>query len=189
MPIIFITGGIKSGKSSFALNIFTKNYNSYSSNNRFFIATMVQFDDETKNKIEKHKYERENLKLENLKLIEEPIYIDKVIENLPDSSIVLLDCITIWLNNFLYYFNENIDINECNFEIIEKKVLEKVKKIEKFIKEGFFIVVSNEVNLGNVPFDKLTRNYNLILGNINKYIASISYEVYFMVSGIPLKIK
>jgi len=64
----------------------------------------------------------------------------------------------------LYYFTENIDINECNFEIIEKKVLEKVKKIEKFIKKGLFIVVSNEVNLGNVPFDKLTRNYNLILG-------------------------
>ena len=54
---------------------------------------------------------------------------------------------------------------------------------------GNFIVVSNEVGLGLVPDNKLERVYRDLLGKANHLLAQHASEVYFMVSGIPIKIK
>jgi adenosylcobinamide kinase/adenosylcobinamide-phosphate guanylyltransferase len=55
--------------------------------------------------------------------------------------------------------------------------------------ESNFIVVSNEVGLGLVPENKLGRIYRDLLGQANQLLAQHASEVYFMVSGIPVKIK
>jgi len=62
-----------------------------------------------------------------------------------------------------------------------------IKCIDKY--EGSFIVVSNEVGLGLVPENRLGRVYRDLLGKANQLLAQHADEVYFMVSGIPIKIK
>ncbi len=50
-------------------------------------------------------------------------------------------------------------------------------------------VVSNEVGLGIVPDNRLTREFRDIAGTLNQKVAAVADEVYFMAAGLPLKIK
>lgn len=183
MKSVFITGGIKSGKSNFALNLLQKKIIEKPFFEKHFIATLIPFDDEMKEKIRKHKEEREKIGIENLILHEEPVDLDNIVNDIKENSFILIDCITIWLNNLFYY--------EKDLDKIESIAFYKIENIFKNsnYKNKEIIFVSNEVNLGNIPLDLLTRRYNNLLGNINQKLASFSNEVYFMVSGIPLKIK
>ena len=52
-----------------------------------------------------------------------------------------------------------------------------------------FIIVSNEVGLGLVPENRHARIYRDVLGRTNQLMAECADEVYFMVSGIPMKVK
>ncbi len=73
----------------------------------------------------------------------------------------------------------------------EKRVMAEMEQLLECIAkhEGNFIVVSNEVGLGLVPDNKLGRVYRDLLGKANQLLAQHASEVYFMVSGIPLKMK
>ena len=51
------------------------------------------------------------------------------------------------------------------------------------------IIVSNELGMGIVPSYSLGRYFREIAGKMNQKIAEIADEVYFVVSGIPMKIK
>ena len=158
---ILVTGGIKSGKSSYALKL-AENFNQ----EKYFLATAISSDPEMQEKIDRHKTERDP----SFNTIEEPIYINKH----PHNNLIF-DCVTIWVNNLFFYKMEN------KWENILNEFLTNI--------DNNLIIVSNEINLGNVAADKLTRKYNNFLGIINQYIAEKMDEVYFMVSGIPLKIK
>ncbi len=163
--ITLITGGVKSGKSRFALEL-AKN-----KKDKFFIATAEPIDDEMKLKIEKHKLERKG----EFTTIEEPIYLAKAISSIKNAQVCIVDCLNIWLNNLLYY--------------------DKLNQIEELLKllknhNGFdLIFVSNEVGMGLTPTNKLSRRFINLLGDLNQRMASVSDAVYFMVSGLPLKIK
>jgi adenosylcobinamide kinase/adenosylcobinamide-phosphate guanylyltransferase len=50
-------------------------------------------------------------------------------------------------------------------------------------------VVTNETGLGNVPFDEVTRRYNLLLAEANRKIAAAADRVELLLSGIPVRIK
>ncbi len=156
-----ITGGVKSGKSEFALRLADKYFN-----DKYFLATAEAFDDEIRKKIEKHKKDRP----ESFITIEEPIHIEKFIRN-----DLLLDCITLWLNNLFHY-----------------NIVDKWEEIlDDFLKQSKdrLIIVTNETGMGNIPPDRASREYNNILGAANKKIAERMDLVYLMISGLPLKIK
>lgn len=162
--VALITGGIKSGKSSYAIESAMQ-YDKP----RVFIATAVAFDSEMRARIEKHKKER-GFKFETT---EEPIYLAKTIKE-AKGSVCVIDCITVWLNNLLYY--------------------NKIDEIEKFLKvlknpPCSTIIVSNEVGMGIMPDNKLSRQYIDTLGTTNQRIAAIAKNVILMVSGIALYIK
>ena len=91
-------------------------------------------------------------------------------------------------------FTYEIDIdNSTQDEIneLEKYIKEQVEKLLIEIKKTnlYFVIVRNELGLGGVSINKLTRIYTDIIGRINQQIATHSDEVYFVVSGIPMKIK
>ena len=92
-----------------------------------------------------------------------------------------------------YLENEYIFENpeEIKTAKVEKQVMEEVEDLTDCIDkhECNFIVVSNEVGLGLVPDNKLGRVYRDLLGKANQLLARHASEVYFMVSGIPVKIK
>jgi adenosylcobinamide kinase/adenosylcobinamide-phosphate guanylyltransferase len=164
---ILLTGGVKSGKSARALQL-AKEWNTPVT----FIATASIPDDEMKLRVQKHQEERAGLGWDT---IEEQVEIDKALRNAGDS--VLLDCLPMWLNNIFYYEREH------DFETILRECIENMKQKENCA------VVTNETGLGNIPFDTVTRRYNLMLSEANKRIAQAFDVVELMVCGLPLRIK
>ncbi len=158
---VLITGGVKSGKSSFAVSLAEERFTE-----RFFLATGVAFDDEMQQRIEHHRRERNG----RFQTIEEPVEIHSVLQN-----DMIVDDITVWLNNLFY---RNI---EERWETIIDQFIEKMPER--------VIVVTNETGMGNIPLDGTMRKYNRYLGAVNKRLAASVDEVYLMVCGIPVKIK
>ncbi len=182
--IILVTGGARSGKSSFAESL-CKNQN----NNTAYIATSIPFDDEMKNRVKKHQESRP----QEWKTYEiyKDIYsiIDEVGQN---HDTVIMDCVTLMVNNLM--FTHGIDVDKANSEELNelegyiqdqiRRLLEEVKKTNLY-----FVIVSNEIGMGIVPGNKLSRIYGDFVGRANQLIAKYSDEVYFVVSGIPMKVK
>jgi len=165
--LILITGGIKSGKSTFALNKaleYTK---------RAFLATGVPFDDEMKARIQKHKEERGS----SFDNYEEPLHVVDILEKIDGQyDVILFECLTTYIGN-LYYYELNV------MEFIDKFV-DKIASMKSEV-----IVVTNEVGWGIVPENKLARQYAETLGKTNTKLATIADEVYLVVAGIGVRIK
>ncbi|MCX5781397.1 MAG: bifunctional adenosylcobinamide kinase/adenosylcobinamide-phosphate guanylyltransferase [Elusimicrobia bacterium] len=161
--MILITGGVKSGKSTLALELALK-----IPKPRVFVATSVPFDSEMRSKIKRHRTERGN----GFILHEEPTEISALIEK-AKANVVLIDCVTTWVGNLMHY-GKNTNLYFAN-------LLDSLK--------GNEILVTNEVGHGIIPENPLARDYLNLLGNINKSLAKRADEVYLMVSGIKVKIK
>ncbi len=166
--ITFITGGQRSGKSSYAQDMALKN-----SSRPVYLATSRIWDEEHKKRIDRHKADRD----ERWENIEEEKFLSK--HNL-SGKVVLIDCITLWLTNF--YFDNNSDI--------DLSLTEAQKEFDALIKQDtHFIIVTNEIGLGGMPENEIQRKFTDLQGWMNQHIASLADEVYFMVSGIPMKVK
>ena len=174
---IFITGGVGSGKSSFALKKAEELAEKYKITKKIFVATAEPHDDEMKLKIQNHRKEREGLGWETC---EEPINIWKAVES-EKNFLAIVDCITTWLGNIFFYFGK--DLNKIG------QISERFKNFLLSQNSGILLFVSNECGQGIIPQDELTRLWLTKLSDINKFLAQVSDEVYLMVSGIPLKLK
>jgi len=161
MTRLLITGGIKSGKSSYALRRASGMVGS-----KIFLATAIPFDKEMEHRIIRHKRERGT----DYTTIEEPVNID-----LHEENNIILDCVTVWMNNLFYKGIE--------------ETWEKILRTFLLKNTGNIIIVSNELGLGNIPMDPGARKYNEYLAAANKLIAASMNEVVFMVSGLPLWVK
>jgi adenosylcobinamide kinase/adenosylcobinamide-phosphate guanylyltransferase len=147
--VIFITGGQRSGKSSFAQQKALE-----LSSNPVYLATSRIWDDDFKNRVDRHKKDRS----ESWINIEEEKEISKL--DL-DDKIVVLDCITLWLTNF---FSDN------NYDI-DKSLEEAKKEWEKFIKKDITIfVISNEIGMGVHAEIEGARKFTDLQGWMNQYI-------------------
>ena len=183
--IIFVTGGARSGKSSFAENIF-KNRNG----KKLYIATATPFDSEMKERIKLHQIERgDNFStLEKYKNIAE-----EVTHNYNDYNYILLDCITIMVNNIMFDSRGEEWDNITNEELfnIEKTVIKEIDDLINHFKNrnGQLVMVSNELGMGLVPEIALGRHFRDITGRVNQFIAKKADNVYLLVSGIDMKIK
>ena len=166
--LIFILGGARSGKSTYALKLAES-----TPGKRLYLATAEALDDEMAERIKKHKRGRGN----NWTTIEEPVKIADVIAKDKKHDVILLDCITIWLSNLITNSASKIE-NYIN------SLVSACKKTKANI-----IVVSNEVGLGIVPDNPLAREFRDIAGIANQKIAAAADETYFVVSGIGVKVK
>ncbi|MBE8345747.1 bifunctional adenosylcobinamide kinase/adenosylcobinamide-phosphate guanylyltransferase, partial [Leptospira interrogans serovar Pomona] len=122
---------------------------------KYFVATCPAFDEETNQRILKHKKEREFLPWET---IEEEFNLSNVFKpgRLSESSIVVIDCLSLWINNLLYQANKkNSEIDETT---IKKNCMELIHSIQNS-EARHVICVSNEVGLGLVPENKIGRIY------------------------------
>jgi len=168
---IFILGGVKSGKSEYAVKLAKKITKKVA-----FIATGTPSDKEMEERIKKHK----KLRPIFWKLIEEEKNIISVLEKLNNKyEVVLIDCLGLWISNLMA---ENLS---------EKKIEKMVNNLIKTILKLKFttIVVSNEVGAGIVPANPVARKFRDILGYTNKMMAKKADQVIFTVAGIPIKIK
>jgi adenosylcobinamide kinase/adenosylcobinamide-phosphate guanylyltransferase len=166
--VIFITGGQRSGKSSYAMQKAME-----LSANPVYLATSRIWDQDFSKRVARHKKDRS----EQWILLEEEKEISKHRLN---GKVVVLDCITLWLTN---NFTDN------NFEI-EESLKQAKLEWDKFINQDFTVfVISNELGMGIHGSTEGARKFTDLQGWMNQYIARNADEVFLMVSGIPMKIR
>ena len=166
--ILFITGGQRSGKSSYAQNLALQ-----LSENPVYLATSRIWDEEHRRRIERHQLDRgpEWTNVEEEKHLARHDFSGRV---------VLVDCITLWLTNFFFDSGSNVD------QSLEEAKAEWEKLLQQ---EAVFIFVSNEIGLGGMSPNEVQRKFSDLQGWMNQHIAARADEVVLMVSGIPVKIK
>jgi adenosylcobinamide kinase/adenosylcobinamide-phosphate guanylyltransferase len=166
---VFVIGGARSGKSSFAL----EKAGSFPGK-KAYIATAEALDEEMKERIEKHRGERGK----DWETFEEPIKMAGVLREMGNGyAAAVIDCLTLWLSNLL--------LRPENPEA-------EIEGFLAFLKEGDhppFFVVSNEVGMGIVPGNAISRRFRDLAGRLNQEVAGIADEVYFVTAGIPVRIK
>ncbi len=179
--IIFITGGARSGKSSFALNEASK-----LKGQKAYIATAEALDSEMKERIEKHKKDRGS----DWNTYEEPLKIASVLSGIKDKyGVVIIDCLTIWLSNIMLQSKQPENaINEFLQVLGSLSSSSRLNSLNGFNGLNLFIV-SNEVGMGIVPDNELTRKFRDFAGILNQKVAEAADDVYLVTAGIPIKIK
>ena len=171
--IILITGGQRSGKSQYAESMALS-----LSDNPVYIATAHVWDEEFKERVEKHQ-QRRGPQWEN---IEEERNLGSIYIY---NKVALIDCLTLWATNF--FFAESSE--DCIPDV--DKCLEEIKaEFYKFTnQDATFIFVTNEIGNGGVSGNAIQRRFTDLLGWLNQYVAKKADEVYLTVCGIPVKIK
>jgi adenosylcobinamide kinase/adenosylcobinamide-phosphate guanylyltransferase len=169
---VFVIGGCRSGKSNHALDLAEK----MTANERIFIATCVPQDGEMRQRVAKHQQNRS----QSWKTIEAPLHLPQAImDNARAESVVLVDCLTLWINNLLME-NESAPGVEDQISRLEQAVQSA---------DGPVIMVSNEVGTGIVPENPLARVYRDLVGSVNQAVAGSADRVVWVVAGIPVTIK
>lgn len=166
--IILITGGTRSGKSSFAEKMALR-----LSENPVYMATSRIWDPEHHERILHHQANRG----QQWTNIEEEKHLSR--HDLTER-VVLVDCVTLWLTN--YFFDNQSNINTS----LEQAKAEFGNLTRQ---EATFIFVTNEIGMGGHAANDMQRHFTDLQGWMNQYIAHSAHEVYWMVSGIAVKIK
>jgi len=167
--IYLITGGERSGKSSYAQNLALQ-----LSDSPIYVATARKWDADFQNRIDRHQQERD-ARWTN---IEEEKYLSKIDFT---EKIALIDCVTLWLTNF--FTDHQYDVN-LSLEEAKKEFLSIANQ-----KNATLIIVTNEIGMGVHAETHIGRKFTELQGWMNQFLASNADEVVLMVSGIPVKIK
>ena len=166
--IILVTGGQRSGKSSYAqkraLSIAP---------NPVYLATAHVWDEEFRKRVERHQQDR-GPEWTN---IGEEKYLSK---HDVSGRVVVIDCVTLWGTNF--FFANDSDV-ETSLQQLKEEFLRFTNQ------PACFLFVTNELGMGGVSVDEVQRKFTDLQGWLNQFIASQADEVILMVSGIAVPIK
>lgn len=177
--VTLITGGARSGKSSFAESFYEDK------KDVVYIATSRVEDDEMKVRVELHKASR-------------PLYWRTFEDSynlynaVGDEKYYLLDCITVLTSNIMFDMSKDVDvIGKQLEEQIEDRAVQIIQELVEKIKINRYelVMVTNEVGCSIVPDNHIARVYRDIVGRVNQRIAAICDNVYAVFCGIPLKLK
>lgn len=175
--LILVTGGSRSGKSGFALEL-ARAYEGP----RIFLATAQPFDDEMARRIARHQRDRPA----GWELREEPLHVPEALAvALKSAHTVILDCVTVWVANLLLG-DDSFDEGSAAAQAIS--LVSRARAAEASAGSAV-IVVTNEVGSGIVPDNAVSRRFRDCAGRANQVIAREADEVYSMISGIPIRIK
>ena len=174
--IILITGGQRSGKSTYAEELALS-----LADNPIYMATAHIWDDEFRHRVEIHQ-QRRGPQWTNIEEEKELSRHDVA------GRVVLIDCCTLWATNF--FCPPVAEGEEFKTTPVEEALDGLKTEFDKFTaQDATFIFVTNEIGLGGTPANIVQRQFTDLLGWFNQYVASKADEVYLMVSGIKVKIK
>lgn len=175
--ITLITGGIRSGKSRYALQRAES-----LGDRRLFVATAEPVDEEMRLRIARHQQERAQ---HNWRVAEVPLLLSQAIMVATDYDVLLVDCLTIWTSNLMWSaerkhhsFTEDDMRNEC------ERVLEACRVISACV-----VFVTNEVGFGGIAADPVARRFADLLGRANQNIAEGADNAILIACGQPLILK
>ncbi|RPH83835.1 MAG: bifunctional adenosylcobinamide kinase/adenosylcobinamide-phosphate guanylyltransferase [Desulfobacteraceae bacterium] len=170
--LTFITGASRSGKTRLALKIALG-----CPEPRGYLATAQALDGEMALRIRRHQEEREG----NFETIEEPLQLTQALTSIGKPfTIVIIDCLTLWLSNLMAKWGED-----------EDSLRQETARVVDFFKSFRIptVIIANEVGWGIVPDNPLARNFRDLSGNLNQALAAVADQVILTVAGIPLFLK
>jgi len=175
--IIFVTGGSRSGKSAWAQQRAEE-----IPGPRLYIATCPVIDSEMEERVRRH---REARRGKGWETIEETVDLAGVILRSGEGKTVLVDCLTLWINNLMYERERNGEtLDEEDVVAYCRDVVGACRKIT-----GTVFFVTNEVGMGIIPDNATARRFRDMAGRCNQEMAKAADRGTLLVSGIPLKIK
>ena len=186
--IYLVLGGARSGKSEFAEKLM---YHS-AGKRKGYIATSQIFDDEMKYRVMLHRERRPKDWMTYEMMHEAKGVMDRVLQG---SDAILFDCITMYVNNLLMDHMKGITVETLGVSDLEtlQHTLEKdldamFDSISK-VCEREIIFVSDELGMGIVPANAMSRVYRDLVGLANQYIAKRADGVYLSIAGITVNWK
>lgn len=174
---ILITGGCRSGKSAHAQRLAEA-----LGGRHVYVATCPVTDEEMRIRISRHQHDRRQHAWET---IEEQTDLVGAILRAGVEAVVLVDCLTLWVNNVMYEADKRgAAIREDEIERLSGEVLDACRR-----HGGTVVFVTNEVGMGIVPDNETSRRYRDLVGRCNQVIAVGADEVTLVACGIPLTLK
>ena len=176
--LILITGGVRSGKSSFAEALAQELGSKIA-----YIATGQAFDKEMAERISKHRQRRP----QHWQTYEEPEQVEEIIPEIGSTAeVIIIDCLNFLVANLISDYKEEEPKGP-----LASKIRDKIDALvsEALKSPATIILVSNEVGSSLVPVNPAGRFFQEQLGQANQAIALHAELVYLMVAGIPLLIK
>jgi adenosyl cobinamide kinase/adenosyl cobinamide phosphate guanylyltransferase len=174
-PHCGVLGGTRSGKSRFAQDLAWQ----VGQERVLFVATATVSDEEMAARIARHQRDRPGMWL----TWEAPLDLEDPLTRHPHYPVVLIDCLSLWVANHLLGAAEGEDLEEHLTQH-----LDRVFALAQ-AQNQTLILVSNEVGLGVVPAYPLGRQYRDLLGWVNQKMTHHCAEVYWLLAGIPMRIK
>ena len=171
--IILVTGGQRSGKSTFAEQLALS-----LSPQPLYIATARIWDDEFAERVRQHQRRRG------------PQWTTCEVEKRLSQcnvagGVALIDCLTLWATNVFFDLKQP-DTGQWVAETLE----ECTGELQQFIRqEATLIFVTNEIGCGGISSNDAQRLFTDVMGRLNQQVAQWAQEVYLMACGIPVKIK
>jgi adenosyl cobinamide kinase/adenosyl cobinamide phosphate guanylyltransferase len=164
MPSTLLLGGARSGKSALAVEIGARA--AAAGQDVVFIATATALDDDMTERIARHRTERPGWPT-----IEEPHDLVAALRSVPNGSLAIVDCLTLWVSNLMLRGDDDDRIEAI---ASEAAALARVTRT---------VTVTNEVGLGVHPGNDLGRRYRDLLGRVNRTWAAACDQTLFLVAG------
>lgn len=175
--IVLITGGSRSGKSGYAQQAAEALPGAHG-----FVATCPAVDEEMAERIRKHQERRDPNRWTTM---EEPRDLARTIRGADGFAVLLVDCVTLWVNNLMYEEEQHGRV--LTEEDAERHCRDLLAACADF--SGTVIFVTNEVSMGIVPDNPTARRYRDLVGRCNQILARAADEVILMVCGLPVIVK
>ncbi|WP_100372644.1 bifunctional adenosylcobinamide kinase/adenosylcobinamide-phosphate guanylyltransferase [Bacillus sp. FJAT-45037] len=185
--LIFVTGGVRSGKSSYAESL-AMSMQTDQSQKLYYIATSVAADDEMRIRINRHQQIRE-LSSSNWHVIEKAYDLQELLHQFNDQDVVLIDCLTTLLSNE-WFGRVQVEMKKWDNLDYQVSMIVRIKELLKMLAEANWttVLVSNEVSY-EANNDDLIHTYKKRLGELHLHAVECAKRAIFVESGIPMVMK
>ncbi len=181
-----ILGGQKRGKSRRAELLAQAWLAQSPAHSAVLIATAQPWDEEMRERIARHQQDRA-VRLPGMRTVEEPLQLARALADCSHpQTLVVVDCLTLWLTNLL--------MPAPGLKQIVAETADIRAQLAIFLRAtqaapGPLVLVGNEIGLGVIPLGRETRAFVDALGRLNQDVARICQRVTLMAAGLPLSLK
>ena len=181
MTATLVLGGARSGKSAHAERLAAQ-----SGCEVVYIATARAGDGEMADRIAHHRRSRPL----HWTTVEEPLLLaDAIARHSTPSTVVLVDCLTLWLSN-LMFSDGRIYPDTGAISLPPLLGAQRAALLDVLARAaGDIVLVSNEVGMGIVPMGAVSRSFADEAGRLNQSLAAACDRVFFVAAGLPLTLK